>query len=100
MFSHRSDLNYLLDILGGRSLHWSLISLVVATTRSITPVNIGLLGADLEIANNRFRIIENLQRGKLEPGSQGSLKYARRDVDEGDYISVLMALILQLTSTL
>lgn len=83
--SHRSDLNYLLDILGGEvSIGHSFVG--GGDNPVIQPVNIGLLGADLEIANNRFRIKKIYNGENWNPDLRAPLSMPGVDVDEGDYI--------------
>ena len=83
--AHRNDLNYLLDILGGEvSIGHSFVG--GGDNPRIEPVRIGLLGADLEIANNRFRIKKIYNGENWNPGLRAPLSMPGVDVNVGDYI--------------
>ncbi|MBZ5858393.1 S41 family peptidase [Flavihumibacter profundi] len=83
--AHRSDLNYLLDILGGEvSIGHSFVG--GGDFPKIDPVKIGLLGADLEIANNRYRIKKIYTGENWNPDLRAPLSAPGVDVNEGDYI--------------
>ncbi|ULQ50993.1 S41 family peptidase [Flavihumibacter fluvii] len=83
--AHRSDLNYLLDILGGEvSIGHSFVG--GGDQPKADPVKIGLLGADLEIANNRYRIKKIYNGENWNPDLRAPLSAPGVDVNEGDYI--------------
>lgn len=83
--AHRSDLTYLLDILGGEvSIGHSFTG--GGDNPKINPVKIGLLGADLEISNNRYRIKKIYNGENWNPDLRAPLSAPGVDVNEGDYI--------------
>ncbi|MPR32483.1 S41 family peptidase [Salmonirosea aquatica] len=82
---HRTDLNYIVDILGGE----------VAVGHSFTSggdlpkvdnVPIGLLGADVVADGNRYRITKIFTGENWNPGLKSPLSGPGIDVREGDYI--------------
>jgi tricorn protease len=82
---HRSDLNYIIDILGGE----------VAVGHSYTSggdfpdvksVNIGLLGADYEVNQGRYRISKIYNAESWNPNIKAPLAIPGIDVNVGDYI--------------
>ena len=82
---HRSDLNYIVDIVGGE----------VAVGHSYTSggdfpdidnVNIGLLGADIEQADDYYRIKKIYTGENWNPGLRSPLSGPGLDAQEGDYI--------------
>jgi len=82
---HRSDMSYLIDILGGE------ISVGHSYTYGgdypdIEEVSIGLLGADLEKANGHYRIKKIYTDEDWNPGLHAPLAQPGIDVEEGDYI--------------
>ncbi len=82
---HRSDMSYLIDILGGE------ISVGHSYTYGgdypdIEEVSIGLLGADLEEANGHYRIKKIYTDENWNPGLRAPLAQPGIDVEEGDYI--------------
>jgi len=83
--AHRSDLTYLLDILGGEvSIGHSFTG--GGDNPKINPVKIGLLGADFEISNNRYRIKKIYNGENWNPELRAPLSTPGVDVNEGDYI--------------
>ncbi len=83
--AHRSDLTYLLDILGGEvSIGHSFTG--GGDNPSIQHVNIGLLGADYEIVNNRYRIKKIYNGENWNPGLRAPLSSPGVDVSIGQYI--------------
>jgi len=83
--SHRSDLTYLLDILGGEvSIGHSFTG--GGDNPSINPVNIGLLGADLELVSNHYRIKKIYTGENWNPDLRSPLSTPGVDVVEGDFI--------------
>lgn len=82
---HRSELNYIIDILGGE----------VAVGHSYTSggdfpdidrVPVGLLGADFEIHDGKFRIKKIYTGESWNPNLRGPLSQPGMKVSEGDYI--------------
>lgn len=82
---HRSDMSYLIDILGGE----------ISVGHSYTyggdypetdKVSIGLLGADLEEKKGRYRIKKIYTDENWNPGLYAPLAQPGIDVQEGDYI--------------
>lgn len=83
--AHRSDLTYLLDILGGEvSIGHSFTG--GGDNPKVDPVKIGLLGADLEIVNNRYRIKKIYNGENWNPSLRAPLSMPGVDINEGDYI--------------
>jgi len=83
--AHRSDLTYLLDILGGEvSIGHSFTG--GGDNPAVPTVQIGLLGADYEIANNRYRIKKIYNGENWNPDLLAPLSMPGVDVNEGDYI--------------
>ncbi len=83
--SHRSDLTYLLDILGGEvSIGHSFTG--GGDNPSINKVNIGLLGADLELVSNRYRIKKIYTGENWNPDLRSPLSTPGVDIAEGDFI--------------
>ncbi|HMQ89882.1 MAG TPA: PDZ domain-containing protein, partial [Flavilitoribacter sp.] len=83
--AHRSDLTYLLDILGGEvSIGHSFTG--GGDNPEVKPVPIGLLGADLEVAGNRYRIRKIYTGENWNPGLRAPLSTPGVDVSEGDYL--------------
>lgn len=82
---HRSDLNYVIDIMGGE----------VAVGHSYTgggdmpeveQVPVGLLGADYEIENGQYRFQKIYNGENWNPGLQAPLAQPGMLVKEGDYL--------------
>lgn len=82
---HRSDMNYIVDILGGE----------VAVGHSYTSggdypdvdyVNIGLLGADIEAANGYYRIKKIYTGENWNPNLRAPLSGPGISMEAGDYI--------------
>lgn len=82
---HRSDMNYVIDILGGE----------VAVGHSYTSggdfpqvksVNIGLLGADINVSNGKYQIQKIYNGENWNPTLQAPLAVPGIDVKEGDFI--------------
>lgn len=82
---HRSDLNYIVDILGGE----------VAVGHSYTSggdfpdidnISIGLLGADIEPANGFYKIKKIYTGENWNPNLRAPLSGPGIDIKEGDYI--------------
>lgn len=82
---HRSDLTYLLDIMGGElSVGHSFTG--GGDEPDVDEVSIGLLGADLEIANNRYRIKRIYNGENWNSDLRAPLRAPGLDVEEGDYL--------------
>ncbi len=82
---HRSDMNYFVDILGGEvSVGHSYTS--GGDLPSITNTPIGLLGADFEIQNGKYRIKKIYNGESWNPNIKAPLAQPGIAVGEGDYI--------------
>lgn len=83
--SHRSDLSHLIDIVGGEiAVGHSFVG--GGDTPDVDFIPIGLLGADFEVVDNRYRI-ETILRGEpWNPGLDAPLARPGLDVEEGDFI--------------
>ena len=82
---HRSDLTYLLDVLGGEvSVGHSFT--FGGDEPDVEEVPVGLLGADLEAANGRYRIARIYTGESWTPDLRGPLARPGVDVSEGDYL--------------
>lgn len=82
---HRSDLNYIVDIIGGEvSIGHSYTS--GGDFPDIDNVPIGLLGADLETKNNRLQIKKIYTGENWNPNLQSPLSGPGININEGDYI--------------
>jgi len=82
---HRSDMSYLIDIIGGEvsvghSFNYG------GDYPEVDEVDIGLLGADLEEANGRYRIKKIYTNENWNPSLHAPLAQPGIDVQEGDYI--------------
>ncbi len=82
---HRADLTYVLDILGGET------SVGHSFTRGgdepdVDHVPVGLLGADYEIADERYRITRIYHGENWNPGLKAPLSGPGIDAREGDYL--------------
>ena len=91
---HRAELNYVLDIMSGE----------VSIGHSYTGggdfpdtdnVPIGLLGADYEIANGRYRIAKIYNGESWNPNLTAPLAVPGLDVEEGDYILAVNGVSLE-----
>jgi tricorn protease len=82
---HRSDLTYLLDILGGElSVGHSFVSEGDVPTVDAVPV--GLLGADIEESEGRYRLARILTGENWNPELRAPLSAPGIKVSQGDYI--------------
>lgn len=82
---HRSELTYVLDIVSGEvSIGHSYTG--GGDLPDVDFVPIGLLGADLEEANGRYRITKIYNGESWNPNLQAPLAVPGLDVSEGDYI--------------
>ncbi|MDZ7772346.1 MAG: PDZ domain-containing protein [Balneolaceae bacterium] len=82
---HRSDMNYLIDILGGE------ISVGHSYTGGgdfpdVEEIEVGLLGADLDAAEGRYRFARIFTGEDWNPGLEAPLAAPGVDVEEGDYL--------------
>lgn len=83
--SHRSDLTYLLDILGGEvSIGHSFTG--GGDNPSVPRVPIGLLGADYEVMGNRYKIKKVYNGENWNPELRSPLSAPGVDINAGDYI--------------
>ncbi len=82
---HRSDLNYVLDILGGElSVGHSFVG--GGDDPDIDEVPVGMLGADYAIKNSRYRIVNIYDGENWNPDLRAPLRAPGIDVEEGDYL--------------
>lgn len=82
---HRSDMNYLLDVLAGEvAIGHSYV--FGGDTPDVETVPVGLLGADLEEDAGRYRIAHIYTGENWNPGLESPLSAPGIDVDEGNYI--------------
>lgn len=82
---HRSDMNYIIDILGGEvAVGHSYTS--GGDFPSVKTVDIGLLGADIFIENGKYRIKKIYNGENWNPTLKAPLSVPGVDVKEGDYI--------------
>lgn len=91
---HRTDLNYIVDILGGE------VAVGHSYTRGgdfpdIDQVSIGLLGADLQEVNGYYRIKKIYTGESWNPGVEGPLAIPGLAVKEGDYLLAIDGQSLQ-----
>ncbi|MEX0893827.1 MAG: PDZ domain-containing protein [Gemmatimonadota bacterium] len=83
--AHRSDLTYLLDVMGGEvSIGHSFVR--GGDVPDVDRVDVGLLGADLEVADGHYRIARIYTGDAWSPGLTGPLAAPGLGIDEGDYI--------------
>ena len=82
---HRSDLTYLLDILGGEtSIGHSFAG--GGDVPSVETVRVGLLGADIKPEGNVYQITKVFHSDPWTNGSRSPLSGPGIDVNEGDYL--------------
>ena len=82
---HRADLTYILDILGGETaVGHSFVR--GGDEPDVDRVPVGLLGADYEIADERYRITRIYHGENWNPGLQAPLSGPGIDAREGDYL--------------
>ncbi|MEM9997760.1 MAG: PDZ domain-containing protein, partial [Bacteroidota bacterium] len=83
--SHRTDLNYLLDVMGGEiGVGHSYVG--GGDQPDVERVPGGLLGADFSIENDRYRIARIYTAEAWNPGLDAPLAVPGLDVAEGDYL--------------
>ena len=82
---HRTDLNYLVDILSGEvAIGHSYVS--GGDMPDVERVPVGLLGADFEIKNGRYRISKIYDGERWNPNIEAPLGLTGQNIEEGDYI--------------
>ncbi|MCC5920350.1 MAG: PDZ domain-containing protein [Cyclobacteriaceae bacterium] len=82
---HRRDLNYLIEILSGEvSIGHSYVS--GGDMPNVNRVPVGLLGADFELADGRYRIQKIYSGEDWNPNISAPLAVPGMKVKEGDYI--------------
>lgn len=82
---HRSDLTYILDILGGElSVGHSFVG--GGDEPDVDREPIGMLGADYSIENNLYRIVNIYDGENWNPDLRAPLRAPGIDVEAGDYI--------------
>ena len=83
--NHRSDFNYLLDIVSGEvAVGHSYVR--GGDYPELTSAQTGLLGADLESANGRIRIAKIYTGENWTPGLAGPLSIPGMKINQGDYL--------------
>src|SRR5690606_8786984 len=83
--AHRSDLSYLLDWMGGEvAIGHSFVR--GGDLPDVDNVPVGLLGADLEVDDGRYRIARIYTGESWNPGLAAPLAAPGVDVREGDYL--------------
>jgi tricorn protease len=81
----RSDFNYLLDWMGGEiAIGHSYVR--GGDMPDVPTVTVGLLGADYEIANGRYRIAKIYRGESWNPGLRAPLAEPGIEVKEGEYL--------------
>jgi tricorn protease len=82
---HRSDLNYLLDILGGEtSIGHSFVG--GGDYPDVDRVPVGLLGANYDISNGKYRFAKIFNGENWNPTLKAPLTQPGVDVKPGDYL--------------
>jgi tricorn protease len=82
---HRADLGWLLDILGGETaVGHSFVG--GGDLPEVDSVPVGLLGADYEVADGRYRFARILTGESWNPGLEAPLSGPGLDVEVGDYL--------------
>ena len=82
---HRTDLTHLLDILGGETAIGHSFTFG-GDNPDVEEVPVGLLGADLEVADGRYRIARIYRGESWNPELRAPLSGPGIDADEGDYL--------------
>jgi len=82
---HRADLSYILDILGGETAIGHSFT-GGGDEPDVDEVPVGLLGADFEIADGRYRIKKIYRGENWNPGLRAPLSGPGIDAREGDYL--------------
>lgn len=82
---HRSDLNYILDILGGEtSIGHSFVG--GGDYPDVERVPVGLLGANYEVVNGKYRFAKIFNGENWNPTLKAPLTQPGVDVKQGDYL--------------
>lgn len=82
---HRSDLNYILDILGGEtSIGHSFVG--GGDYPDVDRVPVGLLGANYEVVNGKYRFAKIFNGENWNPTFKAPLTQPGVDVKQGDYL--------------
>ena len=82
---HRTDLTHLLDILGGETAIGHSFTFG-GDNPDVEQVPVGLLGADLEAADGRYRIVRIYHGESWDPELRAPLSGPGIDAAEGDYL--------------
>lgn len=82
---HRSDLTYLLDILGGETAIGHSFA-GGGDLPSVESVSVGLLGANIGVENGRYRLEKIFERDPWTNGSRSPLSGPGIDASAGDYV--------------
>ena len=92
--NHRSDFNYLLDIVSGEvAVGHSYVR--GGDMPDLTNPRTGLLGADLEEVDGLYRIAKIYSGGEWTPGVTGPLSMPGLGVKEGDFIIAIEGRVLK-----
>jgi tricorn protease len=83
---HRADLGYLIATMGGELTVGHSYLTAPGDVPSEDPVSVGLLGADFEIANGRYRIKRIYTGENWNPDLRAPLSAPGIQVGEGDYL--------------
>jgi len=83
---HRADLAYLIAVVGGELAVGHSYLLGTGDVPGEDPVSVGLLGADFEIENGRYRIKRLLTGENWNPDLRAPLSSPGIQVAEGDYV--------------
>ncbi len=96
---HRSDLNYILDILGGEtSIGHSFVG--GGDFPDVTRIPVGLLGADYEVANNRYRFVKIYNGENWDPNLKAPLTQPGLNIQTGDYLLAVNGVALDAAENL
>jgi len=82
---HRADLTHILDILGGETAIGHSFT-GGGDEPDVETVPVGLLGADFEVADGRYRIAKIYRGENWNPQLRAPLSGPGLDVNEGDYL--------------
>ncbi|MCO6512013.1 MAG: PD40 domain-containing protein [Aridibacter famidurans] len=83
---HRADLGYIIAMMGGELTVGHSYLTGSGDVPSDTPVQVGLLGADLALENGHYRIKKIYDGENWNPGLEAPLSAPGVNVKEGDYI--------------
>ncbi len=83
---HRSDLNYLVAMVGGELTVGHSYMLGAGDVPAEDPVAVGLLGADFAVENGHYRIKKILTGENWNPDLRAPLSAPGIQVNEGDYL--------------